>query len=319
MNDPLVSIIIPVYNRAHLVGETLFSIQQQTYVHWECIVVDDHSTDKTVEVVTAFAKTDSRFKIFKRPDHKPKGANACRNYGLEVSRGTLINWFDSDDLMVREKLEIQVDVLLNNSALMFCYGLYAVYNGEMENGKISYFDTDSLLIDYLIGQAYINLPVCIFKKSFIGDQRLDEKIHKAQEFEFFNRLFNRDSLLYYKIDQELVKVRSHQQSITNSYNNANLRAMRSEFVARLKSFDTLKEKGGEKYLTQGISAYLKYLSITFKNKHRRIYMNYLLRLFPVVTGKEQFFKLTKILLYSLLFMITGKGYSRWKIHIMNFC
>ena len=54
----LVSIIIPAYNRAHLIGETLDSIISQTYTNWECIVVDDGSTDKTLEVVAAFAKAD---------------------------------------------------------------------------------------------------------------------------------------------------------------------------------------------------------------------------------------------------------------------
>ena len=63
MQPPLVSIIIPTYNRAHLIGETLDSVLVQTYTHWECIVVDDGSTDGTDALLATYCKKDSRFNI----------------------------------------------------------------------------------------------------------------------------------------------------------------------------------------------------------------------------------------------------------------
>ena len=104
----LVSIIIPVFNRAHCIEETIQSVQAQTYTHWECILVDDGSTDNSMAVISAFAKADSRIHLFKRPDTLPKGANACRNFGFEKSKGDYINWLDSDDLMSPNKLEAQM-------------------------------------------------------------------------------------------------------------------------------------------------------------------------------------------------------------------
>ena len=98
MNNPLVSIIIPTYNRAHFIGETLESVIAQTYENWECIVVDDGSTDYTDELMEYYCKKDTRIQYHHRPDIKPRGANACRNYGFGVSKGEYINWFDSDDL-----------------------------------------------------------------------------------------------------------------------------------------------------------------------------------------------------------------------------
>lgn len=105
MNQPLVSIIIPTYNRAHLIGETLDSVMAQTYTNWECIIVDDGSTDNTNEVVGEYVQKDARFKYFHRPKDKPKGPSACRNYGLEVSNGEYVNWLDSDDLLIINKFE----------------------------------------------------------------------------------------------------------------------------------------------------------------------------------------------------------------------
>jgi glycosyltransferase involved in cell wall biosynthesis len=96
---PLVSIIIPTFNRAHLIGETLDSVLTQTYTNWECIVVDDGSTDETDNLVTDFCKRDHRFQYHHRPSDGPKGANACRNFGFEVSKGEYIQLLDSDDVL----------------------------------------------------------------------------------------------------------------------------------------------------------------------------------------------------------------------------
>ncbi|RLD85933.1 MAG: glycosyltransferase family 2 protein, partial [Bacteroidetes bacterium] len=68
MDNPLVSIIIPAYNRADLIGETLDSVLAQTYPNWECIVVDDGSADKTKDVVQHYVDKDPRFILVDRPD-----------------------------------------------------------------------------------------------------------------------------------------------------------------------------------------------------------------------------------------------------------
>src|SRR5690606_6713113 len=97
--QPLVSILIPNYNKAPYLRETLDSILSQTYLNWECIIVDDHSTDGSYEILEEYANLDCRFKVYKRPDHLPKGGNACRNYAFILSNGEFVNWFDSDDIM----------------------------------------------------------------------------------------------------------------------------------------------------------------------------------------------------------------------------
>ena len=114
LNSPLVSIIIPTFNRANLIGETLDSVIGQTYTNWECIVIDDGSTDGTDKLLNIYLQKDTRIQYLQRPSERPKGANSCRNYGFEFSRGEYVNWFDSDDIMHPEKLEIQINQLQNN-------------------------------------------------------------------------------------------------------------------------------------------------------------------------------------------------------------
>ena len=111
MTDPLVSIIIPTYNRAHLIGETLDSVLVQTYENWECIIVDDGSTDNTSKLLESYVQKDSRFQYHHRPSNRLKGANACRNYGFELSKGDYIQWLDSDDLLAENKISDQILLL----------------------------------------------------------------------------------------------------------------------------------------------------------------------------------------------------------------
>jgi glycosyltransferase involved in cell wall biosynthesis len=104
----MISIIIPMYNRATLVGETLDSVFAQTYQDWECLVVDDGSTDNSVEVVQKYVDNDSRFKLLIRPDDRIKGAPTCRNIGWENSNGEIIIFFDSDDVIDSQYFETVV-------------------------------------------------------------------------------------------------------------------------------------------------------------------------------------------------------------------
>ncbi len=114
MKKPLVSIIIPTYNRAHLIGETLDSVLAQTYPNWECIVIDDGSNDNTDAILASYIKKDSRFQYHQRPSDLIKGASACRNIGFEKSQGDYVQYLDSDDLISDNKIYEQI-VLLTES------------------------------------------------------------------------------------------------------------------------------------------------------------------------------------------------------------
>lgn len=111
MKETLISVITPVFNRSHIIGETLDSLIAQSYTHWECIIVDDGSTDETAAVVGEYVNRDNRFKFFKRPHDRNKGASPCRNIGIERSTGDLIQFLDSDDLLEKTKFEEQLKLL----------------------------------------------------------------------------------------------------------------------------------------------------------------------------------------------------------------
>lgn len=113
---PLVSIIIPTFNRANLIGETLDSVIAQTYENWECFVIDDGSTDETVKIVNLYVKKENRIKLLIRPSNRKKGASTCRNIGLENAKGEYIQFLDSDDIISNNKLSAQVKLLQNENS-----------------------------------------------------------------------------------------------------------------------------------------------------------------------------------------------------------
>jgi glycosyltransferase involved in cell wall biosynthesis len=96
--EPYVSIVVPVYNRETMLRECLNSIAGQTFEEWECLVVDDESTDRSRQVASEYQSCDPRFKALRRPA-SVAGAAACRNFGLRESRGRYIVFLDSDDLL----------------------------------------------------------------------------------------------------------------------------------------------------------------------------------------------------------------------------
>jgi len=119
MKEPLVSIIIPSYNYAHLIEETLFSVVRQRYQNWECIIIDDGSTDQTVSVVNNFiSQYPTHSFTFKVVENG--GTSATKNQGIQLAQGKYVQFLDADDLLSEEKLAHQVALAeRENTGLVF--------------------------------------------------------------------------------------------------------------------------------------------------------------------------------------------------------
>ncbi len=115
---PTVTVIVPTRNRAALLDEALDSVEAQTFEDWECLVVDDGSTDSTAERVIGRSAKDPRFRYLPRGPGRA-GASACRNAGIRESRADLIVFLDSDDLLTQDCLSRRVVVMTRNLDLAF--------------------------------------------------------------------------------------------------------------------------------------------------------------------------------------------------------
>lgn len=118
METPLVTIVIPVFNSEKYLEETLRSVQDQTYPRWECILIDDGSTDGSFKIIRSYLEKDSRFTLIQR-DREPKGVSTCRNIGIDASNGEYLIFLDSDDLLHKECLANRVSDMENHKELDF--------------------------------------------------------------------------------------------------------------------------------------------------------------------------------------------------------
>ena len=141
MSHPLVSIIIPTFNRATYIGAALDSIVNQTYTHWECWVVDDGSTDATKALMDTYCKQDARINYVSRPDTFAKGSNGSRNYGVTMSQGDFIAFCDDDDFWLHDKLEKQLPIFKSHPEV------------GLVTGNIEYVNTDGLRTGRIIKQT----------------------------------------------------------------------------------------------------------------------------------------------------------------------
>lgn len=126
----LVSIITPNYNCARFVGETIESVQAQTYSNWELLIQDDCSPDDSVKVISKYAEKDGRIKLMK--NEKKAGAAVSRNTALKRAKGRWVAFLDSDDIWEPQKLEKQIR-FMEGKGCSFSYTNYQEFDGGTFN------------------------------------------------------------------------------------------------------------------------------------------------------------------------------------------
>jgi glycosyltransferase involved in cell wall biosynthesis len=301
-----VSVIIPTFNRAQFLGETLESILAQTFKDWECLIIDDGSTDYTEELAGFYLEKDARISYHKRPQNKLKGANACRNYGFELSKGDCILWYDSDDVMKEDKLQVQTHIL-KKSNCDFCIAYSEIFDdrsGKLAELRFEKLTSEKLMLDYAKMKIGWMTPGILWTRKYLEnlDKLFDEELQAAQEWEFHLRVISFGPS-FYTIEKSLDLIRRHSNSITYASNNFDREWF--YFLARLKIY-----RNSNLNLDTETRGYLKtYLYNRFKKMVRSKY-NFTFTAYQNLILKDNelnfLIKLNAILaIFS--FKLTGKG------------
>lgn len=238
---PLISIIIPLFNREKLISETLNSVISQTYKNWEVIIVDDGSTDNSIEIVKEFQKKDKRIKLYKR-DRKPKGATTCRNIGAKLSKGEYLIFLDSDDLLKNYCFKQRIDVINEDKNLDF-----AVFNMNCFQNKIGDLNK-SFNLYFENNYEYLY--------SFLTDAPPWQTMCPIWKKDFFLKIGGFDENFWIMDDPEL-----HTRAILHP--NVNFKVIENSKPDCYYRIDSPYSKMSDKFINDSIVGRIQYFEKTF--------------------------------------------------------
>ncbi len=235
---PLVSCIIPTFNRANKVTNAIKSIQNQSYKNIEIIVVDDQSSDNTHKVVKDLMQNDNRIQYHLNP---LKGANNARNYGIEQAKGSYIAFLDDDDVWVKDKTEKQVQFfnqLDENYGVVYCAFVRKTLTGKSKKRHPNKFSRikNGNILPRMLKRNFIGTPTILVKSSVFEEVgTFNPKFSSFQDWELLTKIAAKYH--FYYINEPLVISYESSDSITR---NKHGRVITS--IMHLKQFDDLYRK-----------------------------------------------------------------------------
>lgn len=189
MQNKKISVVIPTYNREYCIRRSIESVLKQTYPVYEVVIVDDGSTDNTLEVVKEIA--DNRINYYKTDGNK--GAGAARNFGVKMAQGEYIVFHDSDDICFENRVEQEMQCLEKGDNLGLVYGAHLVQTSETE-GYIEpdYNQSEGIegeLFSFLLMRNTIDAPTILMKKEiFEAVGGFDENMSSLEDWDFAIRV-----------------------------------------------------------------------------------------------------------------------------------
>ncbi|MCX7010104.1 MAG: glycosyltransferase [Kiritimatiellaeota bacterium] len=218
VSQPLVSVIMPCYNYAAFLAETLNGLRAQTWPHWECLVVDDGSSDHTREVVAACALNDPRFKYLHQ---QHAGPSAARNQGLRQAQGQFVQFLDADDDLAHRKFENQLAIFQSTPAVDIVFSRVEFF-GVADARKKKVYSTGLLTesktarecLKLLVHQNIMVINVPLIRKTLIDKVGLfDESLMTVEDWNYWIRCALAGAHFQFDSDEtSLAKVRLHPQS-----------------------------------------------------------------------------------------------------------
>ena len=242
--NPFFSIIIPTYNREHILPKTIKSVVNQNFNDWELIVVDDGSTDKTKDLINDFSKNDNRIKYIYQDNQE---RSAARNNGIKKSKGKYVCFLDSDDEYLPIHLEIFFKEIKrdNYPKAMYFSSLTIYKNGVDVNHPIKKLNNKNSIYDYLFNEGIYPCRVCI-ERSILNEFKFKLDCNMVEDTFLWLEIASK-----YPIFQILKKTVNYYQHEENSVNKKF-----NPCEKMLKAINSFKSKNGEIYFK--ISRKLRY-------------------------------------------------------------
>ena len=280
----MVSIIIPIYNVELYLEQCLISVQNQTMRDIEIILVNDGSTDGSLEILKKYAVIDSRIIII---DKANEGPALARDSGLSVAKGDFVAFVDADDWIEPDMIQIMYDLALKNSLELVIANYILEFTNQSQINTYSmeimenYSRKNYLLYHVLSGNFPPFLWICLYKKSFLKDNKFffNSKINGLEDFLFTTEVLTRTNNIYI-LDCPFYHYRMRKSAITRKADSkfvkkqANLMICVVEFLKSNNLLTFSSKKAFYQYFFRMWPGMIKKIvrnnEISFKQKYKQI-------------------------------------------------
>ena len=308
------AVVMPVFNGEAYLAEMLDSVMAQTYSDWQLIVVDDGSTDATLPILEDYSKKDDRIKVVSRP-RPPKGAQTCRNTGLELTEGAeYVIFFDADDVVAPYCFEQRVKYMKKNPELDFAIFPARTFSEHISNNRDTYYGVKFLEEDDLCSFFWGKVPFVvwnnIYRRSSIVRQQLfwDERLLSRQDADFNIQAILKG--LKYKY-AESARIDYYYRMSASSSISKDIKSMRhqeSHLYLLLKILDSLSEGQKSSYRMPLNNYVIEFTRFFVLNKSWQLFSQLLQH--PWVKGQKGYtFRLK--LFFVLLGYVVKSGHSHY--------
>lgn len=213
----LISIIIPCYNQSEFLDETLQSVLNQTYKNWECIIVNDGSSDNTEVIAKRWTEKDNRFIYLSK---KNGGVSSSRNLGLENAKGDFIQFLDADDLLTENKFQVSIDAVYQYDVAVVCTD-YLMFEESIHNSQPAFSQLGNFEFNFYNLARYWNngftIPIhCwFFKAGLLENIRFPVDLTAQEDWVMWLKIFQKSPKTFY-IAQQLAFYRSNPNGRTKT-------------------------------------------------------------------------------------------------------
>jgi glycosyltransferase involved in cell wall biosynthesis len=208
---PQISVIIPVFNAGPFLKESIKSILNQSFSNFELIILNDKSTDNSLDIIKELQSLDTRIIVIDKLENV--GPANLRNEGINAAKGKFIALMDADDISLPTRFEKQLEILEKNPEIGVC-GTWFTFFGSTKNKIIKHStDHDSIKVSFL-HSCNIGNPTVMFKKEALGDLKFDNEYVPAEDYDLWSRLLSKTK--FCNIPESLLNYRLHDNNISKT-------------------------------------------------------------------------------------------------------
>lgn len=284
MSQPLISVVIPTYNRERQIINAVESVNMQNYENIELLICDDFSTDNTESVIEQLQKKYNNIRFLRRGDKK-KGANAARNLGIENASGKYIAFLDSDDRLLEKSLSVRVKILEENKDVVMVYGDCIINEEYFSFDKIQDYDQNRYLMEEM---SLCNFSVMMVRKEIFSQIPLLNTELKSWQDDSFVLSINKmkgkiwhcgEPVCMFNVNNDDGRISSNYR---NLYEGCNA-------MVRMYTKDIIKEVSVFRLGLWKLRVFLNYMHYKEANEQNRVkkyFMHKISGLIKLVCGKS---------------------------------